>query len=179
MSWLTISNLLKAHSFQGLSLPVRFRLSGNWQPLVNRDILYLARVKIYDCFYIFVSEEVRQNGIMTAEEYDRQNRIMKIKSFESEETVIAQPLCSKSPSLSEKTFDEDLFDTSSIRLSTEAHIKRKMFRKVGCPVSKFTENDSSATGSRLTAQLDAGARSIRDRLLIGQPTLHRATFATE
>ena len=49
MSWLMISNLLKAHSFQGLSLPVRFRLSGNWQPLVNRDILYLARVKKCDC----------------------------------------------------------------------------------------------------------------------------------
>lgn len=114
---------------------------------------------------ISVTEEVRQNGIMTAEEYDRQNRIKKLKSFESEETVIAQPHSIKSPSMSDNTFDDDVFDTSSIRLSTEAHIKRKMFRKVICLiliVCTTSENVSVApleidVSSHCTTTLGANA----------------------
>ena len=49
---------------------------------------------------------------MTAEEYDRQNRIKKIKSFESEDTIIIQPLKSTS-TMSQDTVEEDVFDTSS------------------------------------------------------------------
>ena len=69
---------------------------------------------------------------MTGEEYDRQNRIKKLKSFESDDTLITnQPGRADSYNMEHGgEIEDDIFDTSSIRLSTEAHMKRRMFRKV-------------------------------------------------
>ena len=62
---------------------------------------------------------------MTQEEADRQKRIKKIESFTSESVITSQP----SGILSECELTDDFVD-SNIKLSTEAHIKRKLFRKV-------------------------------------------------
>ena len=60
-------------------------------PLIAFKIMSFSRRVPLQCVTeISHKEPIRQNGIMTAEEYDRQNRIKKIKSFESEDTIVTQ-----------------------------------------------------------------------------------------